>query len=65
MKFYPTQQCDYLPPERVFLLACVAVTGSRKGAATLGDIALPRRNLKGLREHINSYLKGSDVPYQD
>ena len=34
-KFYPTQQCAYLPPERVFLLACLAVTGSRKGAATL------------------------------
>ena len=65
VKFYPTRECDYLTPERVFLLACVAVTGSRDGAATLSAIALPRRNLKGLREHINTYLKESDVPYQD
>ena len=64
IKFYPTQQCDYLPPERVFLLACVAVTGSRKGAATLSGIALPRRNLKGLKTHINQYLLGSSVPTQ-
>ena len=65
IKFYPTRQCDYLSPERVFHLACVAVTGSRDGAATLGGIALSRRTLKWLREHVNSFLKWSDVPNQD
>ena len=63
--FYPGSKSDYLTPERVFLLACVAVTGSREGATTLSAIALPRRNSNGLREHINLYLKGSDVPNQD
>ena len=61
-KFNPGSHCDYLTPERVFLLACVAVTGSREGARLLAGIALPRRTLKGLREHINTYLKGSLVP---
>ncbi len=61
----PDSQCFSLTRERVFLLACVAVPGSRDGAATLGGIALSRRTLKGLREHINSFLKGSDVPNQD
>ncbi len=65
-KFYPDSQCDYLSPERVFLLACVAVTGSRQGATTLSGIALfPRRARKGLREHINEYVKGTGVPQQD
>ena len=61
-RFYPGSKCDYLTPERVFLLACVAVTGSREGATTLSAIALPRRNSNGLREHINTYLKHSAVP---
>ncbi len=65
IKFYPTRQCDYLRPERIFLLACVAVTGSRDGATTLGGIVLSRRTLKALRERINSFLKWSDVPNQD
>ena len=67
VKFYPSRQCDYRTPERVFLLACVAVTGSRDGAVTLTGIALPspRRTLIWLREHINSFLWGSDVPNQD
>ena len=65
-KFYPDTQCDYRIPERVFLLACVAVTGSRQGATTLSAIALfPRRAAKGLREHINEYVKGTGVPHQD
>ena len=65
VRFYPTQQSDYQTPERVFLLACVAVSGSRDGATTLSGIALPRRKPKGLREHINSYVKGTSVPNQD
>ena len=65
VKFYPRRQCDYLTRERVFLHACVAVTGSRDGAATLSGIALLGRSLKGLREHIYAFLKGSDVPYKD
>ena len=60
--FYPGWNVDYLTPERVFLLACVAVTGSREGATTISGIALPRRMPNGLREHINTYLKGSSVP---
>ena len=65
-KFYPDSQCDYRIPERVFLLACVAVTGSRQGATTLSGIALfPRRAAKGLREHINEYVKGTGVLQQD
>ncbi len=51
--FYPGQQCDYLTPERILLLACVAVTGSREGARFLAGIALNRRTLKGLQTHIN------------
>ena len=61
-QFYPSQHCDYLTPERVFLLACVAVTGSREGATTLSVVALPRRMSNGLREHINKYLNHSGVP---
>jgi len=61
-KFYPGSHCDYLTPERVFLLACVAVTGSRAGARMLCEIALPDRTPKGLRDHINLYLKGTLVP---
>jgi len=60
--FYPGWNVDYLTPERVFLLACVAVTGSREGATTISGVALPRRMPNGLREHINTYLKGSSVP---
>ncbi len=63
-KFYRGSQCDYLTPERVFLLACVAVTGSREGARLLASIALPNRMLKGLKTHINQYLLGSSVPNQ-
>ena len=65
IKFYPTRQCDYLRPERIFLLACVAVSGSRDGATTLAGISISRRTLKWLREHVNSFLKWSDVPNQD
>ena len=61
-KFNPGSQCDYLTPERVFLLACVAVTGSREGARLLASISLPNRMPKGVREHIQLYLKGSAVP---
>ena len=64
MLFNPGLKTDYLTPERVFLLACVAVTGSREGATTISAIALPRRNSNGLREHINQYLLGSSVPTQ-
>ncbi len=60
--FYPAPKCDYLTSERVFLLASVAVTGSREGATTISAIVLPRRTSNGLREHINVYLKGSIVP---
>ena len=60
--FYPGQQCDNLTPEIIFLLSCVAVTGSHEGARFLGGIALPRRTSNGLREHINMYLKSSSVP---
>ena len=60
--FYPGSKTDYLSPERVFLVACVAVTGSREGATTISGIALPRRNSNGLREHINMYLKGGSIP---
>ena len=60
-KFYPNRQDDYLTPERVFLLACVAVTGSREGASLLASIALSTRTLKGLKTHINQYLIGSSV----
>ena len=60
--FYPDLESDYLTPERVFLLASVAETGSRAGATTISAIALPRRNSNGLREHINTYLKHSAVP---
>ena len=60
--FYPGWNVDYLTPERVFLLACVAVPGSREGATTISGIPLPRRMPNGLREHINMYLKGSSVP---
>ncbi len=64
--FYPNRQCDYTTQERVFLLACVAVTGSRDGATTPSGIALfSRRAPKGLHDHINTYLKGTDVSYQD
>ena len=63
-KFYPGQERDYLTPERIFLLACVAVTGSREGARFLASIALPPRTLKGLQTHINQYLLGSSVPNQ-
>ncbi len=61
-KFYLNQQVDYLTPERVFLLACVAVTESREGARTLSGTALPRRTSNGLREHMNMYQTGSAVP---
>ena len=60
--FYPGSKSDYLSPERVFLLACVAVTGSREGGTTISAIALPRRTSNGLREHINAYVMGSMVP---
>ena len=60
--FYPGPKTDYLSPERVFLLACVAVTGSREGATTISAVALPRRKTNGLREHINEYVMGSMVP---
>jgi len=60
--FYPGPKTDYLSPERVFLLACVAVTGSREGAMTISAVALPRRKSNGLREHINVYVMGSMVP---
>ncbi len=40
-KFNPGSQCDYLTPERIFLVACVAVTGSREGGRLLAGIALP------------------------
>ncbi len=60
--FYPGLKSDYLSPERVFLLACVAVTGSREGAMTISAVALPRRKSNGLREHINVYVMGSMVP---
>ena len=63
-KFYPGPQCDYLTPERIFLLTCVAVTGSREGARFLTGIALPRRMPKGLLAHINLYLLGSSVSNQ-
>ena len=63
-KFYPGTQCDYLTPERLFLLACVAVTGSRKGATLIASIALTTRTLKGLKTHINQCLLGSRVPNQ-
>ena len=60
--FYPGLKTDYLSPERVFLVACVAVTGSREGATTISAAALPRRVSNGLREHVNAYVKGSLVP---
>jgi len=63
--FYPTRQCDYLRPERIFMLACVAVTGSRAGATTVAGIVLSRRTLKALHDRINAFLKWSDVPNQD
>ena len=52
---YPTR-------ERVFFLACVAVTESRDGANFLAGIALPHRTEKGLRRHINSIINGGKVP---
>ena len=61
-KFYPGSQCDYLTPERLFLLACVAVTGSRKGARLLAGIALPLRTPKGIQTHVNQCLLHSNVP---
>ena len=63
-KFYPGSQCDYLTPERLFLLACLAVTGSRVGATLIASIALTPRTLKGLKTHINQCLLGSRVPNQ-
>ncbi len=62
LRFYPGLQLDYRTPERIFLLACVALTGSREGARLVAGIALPRRNLKGLQTHINQCLLHSSVP---
>jgi len=61
-KFYPGTQCDYLTPERLFLLACVAVTGSRKGATLIASIALTTRVLKGIQTHVNQCCLHSWVP---
>ena len=61
-RFYPTTQCDYLSPERIFLLACVAVTGSRRGARLLAGIALTTRTPKGIQTHVNQCLLHSWVP---
>ena len=61
-RFYPTTQCDYLSPERLFLLACVAVTGSRKGATLIASIALTTRVLKGIQTHVNQCCLHSSVP---
>ena len=63
-KFYPGSQCDYLSPERLFFLACVAVTGSLVRATLIASIAITTRTLKGLKTHINQCLLGSRVPNQ-
>ena len=61
-RFYPCLQRDYRTPERIFLLSCVAVTGSREGARLVAGIALTSRMPNGIKTHINQCLLRSSVP---
>ncbi len=61
-RFYPCLQRDYRTPERIFLLSCVAVTGSREGARLVAGIALTSRMPNVIKTHINQCLLRSSVP---